>query len=72
MRNAFVSKVILGIALCSLIFCSFGCSQPGETRAEIKRRHLRNVRLNQQQLIKDLDTVLLMDEPSKLIDKRIP
>jgi len=52
----------------------FGCSisQPGETAAEGHRRHQRVVRINQQELMADIDTVLMLDEPSKLTDKRIP
>lgn len=51
-----------------------GCSwrQPGETRAEIDRRHERTLRLNNEMMLSDLDKVLLLDRPSKLTDKRIP
>ena len=47
-------------------------SQLGETEAEGRRRHLRNERINQQEMMRDLDTVLLLDRPSKLTDRRIP
>lgn len=69
-----VCKVILPVTLLVLAFMPFGCSssQPGETAAEGHRRHQRVVRINQQQLMADIDTVLLLDEPSKLTDKRIP
>ncbi len=52
----------------------FGCSisQPGETAAEGHRRHQRVVRINQQEMMADIDTVLMLDEPSRLTDKRIP
>jgi len=51
-----------------------GCSlrHPGETRAEIDRRHSRVLRLNNEMMLSDLDKVLLLDRPSKLTDKRIP
>ena len=47
-------------------------AQPGETEAEGRRRHLRNKRINQQSLMRDLDRMMLTDQPSKLTDKRIP
>jgi hypothetical protein len=47
-------------------------AQLGETEAEGRRRHLRNARINRQELMADLDTLLLLDEPSRLTDRRIP
>jgi hypothetical protein len=70
-----VFKVILAVILLVLVFVPFGCSsfsQPGETAAEGHRRHQRMARINQQELMADIDAVLLTDEPSKLTDKRIP
>jgi len=56
---------------CALLqFC--GCNQPGETAAEGHRRHLRNLSINQQGMMQDIDTVLMADQPSKLTDKRAP
>ena len=51
-----------------------GCSlrHPGETRAEVDRRHSRVLRLNNETMLSDLDKVLGLDRPSKLTDKRIP
>jgi hypothetical protein len=52
-----------------------GCgsfAQPGETEAEGRRRHLRNLAVNRQEMMADIDKVLLLDEPSRLTDKRIP
>jgi hypothetical protein len=71
--SVFACKVILAILLCALVFCSFGCTeQLGETAAEGHRRHLRNLRINQQEMMADIDKVLLFDRPSRLTDKRIP
>lgn len=77
MKNTHFSicKVVLGIILCALVFVPCGCGffeQPGETLAEGHRRHQRNLRINQQGLMADIDRVLLLDRPSKLTDKRIP
>jgi len=74
MKNGF-ALAIVSILFCALVFWLGGCglaSQPGETVAEGHRRHLRNLRINQQQLVEDVDTVLLTDEPSRLTEKRIP
>ncbi len=49
-----------------------GCSQPGETPAEVARRHDRILRLDMQMMLSDLDRVLLLDRPSSLTDKRLP
>jgi hypothetical protein len=70
----FTCKVVLALILCALVFLHFGCSskQLGETRAEGRRRHKRVIRTNQQELMRDIDRALLLDEPSKLTDKRIP
>jgi hypothetical protein len=68
-------KANLTIILFVLVLMPFGCSsfsQPGETAAEGHRRHLRTVRINQQLMMADIDTVLMLDRPSRLTDKRIP
>jgi hypothetical protein len=70
----FICKVILLVFLGTFVFLPFGCSfqQPGETLAEGHRRHKRNLRINQQEMMADIDRVLLLDRPSRLSDKRIP
>jgi len=76
MRSVSVSvcKVILSVILWALVFVPFGCGswQAGETVAESQRRHKRVLRINRQEMMADIDKVLLLDEPSKLTDKRIP
>ena len=65
---------ILGIILCAMIILLAGCgyfAQPGETLAEGRRRHLRNLSINQQNLIADIDMAMLADKPSKLSDRKI-
>jgi hypothetical protein len=71
----FVFKVVVAVIVFVFIFLPSGCSsyeQMGETAAEGRRRHQRNHRINQQQLMADLDKFFLIDKPSKLTDKRIP
>ena len=74
MKRVSMCKVILPVILLVLVFMPFGCksSQLGETAAEGHRRHQRIARMNQQQMMADIDTVLMLDKPSRLADKRIP
>lgn len=65
----------LTVILCGLILLLDGCrccDQPGETTAEGRRRHERVLRINQQEMMTDIDRTLLLDRPSKLTDMRIP
>ena len=69
------SFLLLAVLLCTLVFWLGGCAlleQPGETAAEGHRRHQRNLTINQQNLMSDIDRALLIDKPSKLTDKKIP
>jgi hypothetical protein len=73
--SVYVCNVILVVALSVLVFMPFGCSSfssPGETAAEGHRRHLRTLRIDQQQMMADIDAVLMLDGPSRLTDNRIP
>lgn len=66
--------MILGVVLCVLVFASYGCgllAQPGETAAEGHRRHLRNLAVNQQNLVAEIDRALLFDKPSTTAPKRV-
>ena len=75
MKNVSVCKVILVVVLCVLFLLPLGCrsyDQMGETAAEGRRRHERALRINRQEMMADLDTLMLLDKPSKLTDKRIP
>jgi hypothetical protein len=67
-------KVMLAVVLCALVVLPLGCAtgQLGETAAEGHRRHQRNLRINRQEMMADLDSLMLLDKPSKLTDKRIP
>jgi hypothetical protein len=76
MRNVSVCvcNLILVITLLLLVFIPFGCTftQPGETLAEGHRRHLRTVRINEQEMMSDIDMALMLDRPSRLDDLSIP
>jgi hypothetical protein len=47
-------------------------AHPGETEAEVRRRHARASELNGQLLRSDIDTALMLDRPSRLTDRRLP
>ena len=72
--SVFVCKLILAVLLSVLVFLPYGCSsqQPGETIAEGRRRHKRVLRINNQEMMEDIDRFLLLDQPSKLTGRRIP
>ena len=75
MKSFSAWKVIRVAILCALFLMPLGCrsyEQMGETAAEGRRRHERALRINRQEMMKDLDTFMLLDKPSKLTDKRIP
>jgi hypothetical protein len=74
MKSVFFYKLILAVILFVLVFLPLACSseQLGETAAEGSRRHKRVLRINQSELMSDIDKALLFDQPSKLTDKRIP
>lgn len=72
--SVLVCKVMLAVILCALVVLPLGCAtdQLGETAAEGHRRHKRNLRINRQEMMADMDSFMLLDEPSRLTDKRIP
>ncbi len=75
LRSDLLRRVVWAIVLFVFVFLPCGCrsyEQPGETAAEGRRRHHRTLRINQQQMMADLDMLMLLDKPSKLTDKRIP
>lgn len=74
MKRVFIYKVILVVILLTLALLPLACSsaQLGETAAEGRRRHQRILRVNQSELMSDIDKVLLFDQPSTLTDMRIP
>lgn len=71
MRNG----IILAILLVALVLSAGGCGlfdQPGKTAAEVNRDHIRMLRINQQEMMSDIDRVFILDSPSKLTEMRIP
>jgi hypothetical protein len=71
----FAGKLIFAFVLWVLVVIPCGCrsyGQPGETAAEGQRRHDRVARINHEEMMSDIDSVLMLDKPSRLTDKRIP
>ena len=64
--------VALALALCVIVLSSTGCAGMGETRAEGRRNFRRTVRLNTAELRSDINMALMLDEPSRLTDRRLP
>ncbi len=58
--------------LCLTLAFLGGClSSPGETSAEVHRKHMNAIKTNTLQLQDDVDTVLHLDQPTKLSDKHV-
>jgi len=74
--NKFNQKDISRLIFCLCILtiaavCLSGCAAPGESRAEIRQRHLGIVSVQKQQIQNDWDALLLLNKPSKLSDKYV-
>ena len=74
MKSVLLCKLVLAAILGALALLPIACNtaQLGETEAEGNRRHRRVFRINQSDLMADIDRFWLLDEPSRLTDKRIP
>lgn len=74
-KSRILSLFTFAVIFCGTVFLLCGCGsyeQPGETAAEGSRRHERVLRINRQEMMTDIDRSLLLDQPSKLTDLRIP
>ena len=70
-----INMFLLFVLLAALVVSAAGCgffAQPGQTAAEVNRNHLRLLRVNQQELMYDLDRTFFLDEPSKLTNMKLP
>ena len=58
--------------LCLTFAClGGGCGSPGETSAEIHRKHMNTITTNLLQMQDDVDAVWHLDQPTKLSDKHV-
>ena len=73
MKNVLFSRnfrvIVCVCVLCSMGVCLLGCSTPGETSAEVHRRQRNALRTNRLQMQDDVDTMLMIEKPSKLSDR---
>jgi hypothetical protein len=74
MRKTIVeSALVVLLAATGLLLAGCGLfNQPGKTAAEVHREHLRTLRVNQQEMMQDIDRTLGVDQPSKLTDNKLP
>lgn len=74
MKNRIVVS-LLGVALLTLVTMSTGCglfAQQGKTADEVNRDHMRMLRVNQEQLMSDIDRAMFLDKPSSLTENKLP
>lgn len=57
----------LCIMIVVTVFMS-GCAAPGESRAEIRQRHIGILNVQKQQIQNDWDALLLLNKSSRLSD----
>ncbi|MGA2070320.1 MAG: hypothetical protein ABSG97_03145 [Sedimentisphaerales bacterium] len=63
---------LLIFVLLALVVMSTGCNQPGKTPAEVHRGHVEVLRVQNQQLMRDIDRTLDLDQPTKLTEMHMP
>jgi hypothetical protein len=74
MRNR-ITVSLLVVVLLTLAVMSTGCGlfgQPGKTAAEVNRDHIRTLKVNENEMMADVDKALLIDKPSKLTERHLP
>jgi hypothetical protein len=74
MKNRIVVS-LLGVVLFMLATMSAGCflfDQQGKTADEVNRDHIRTLRINQEQMMRDIDRTLDLDKPSSLTENKLP
>ncbi len=74
LHSGMIRAMALAFILGALISLPSGCisyERPGESAADVRRRHERIYRIQQQQMMEDLDKALYLDKPSKRTDKRM-
>ena len=69
------TQVVLTVLLLAIAVFATGCgffNQPGMTAQEVNREHLRILRINNEQMMRDIDRVLGLDKPSMLSEMHQP
>ena len=74
MKNRLAVSLLVIVLLTLVIFAS-GCglfNHPGKTAAEVNREHIQALRINQQELMRDVDRTGHFDRPSRLSEMKMP
>jgi hypothetical protein len=71
MKNKVVVSLLIAVLL-TLVVMSTGCDQQGKTAAEVHRGHVQVLTIQNQQLMRDIDRTLHLDQPTKLTEMHIP
>jgi hypothetical protein len=74
MKNKFALSLLVILLLSATLLLS-GCGlfyHPGKTAAEVNREHIQMLRINQQELMRDIDRTGHFDQPSRLSEMRMP
>ena len=66
-----ISILILAVLVLSMCFSIVGCSGQGHTSAELRRERLRSFESDRKAMYDDVESVLMMDRPSRLTDKTV-
>lgn len=69
--DSFVERAVLDVSMMGPAE-NPAMEQMGETKEEVYRRYRRNLRLNRQMMMEDIDTLFHLDQPSQLTDRAIP
>ena len=69
MKN--MARFLICVIFMVIMLSAFGCGTPGESAAEVHRRHQRVVDNAAQQMAEDVDSLFMLDQPSRLSDKRV-
>lgn len=63
--------VLCACLLVSITVALLGCAGSGQTAAEVHRKHIDVVRTNAWEMQDDLDTLFMLDQPSRLSDRYV-
>lgn len=68
-RNQFTIMILVLVIVAGVLLS--GCSAPGQTSAEVNRRHRDHIQQKMLQMQDDVDAVMMIDQPSRLSDKMV-
>ncbi len=70
-EDAFIARAFLDVSMMGPAD-NPAMEQMGETKAEVYRRYRRNLRLNRQAMMEDMDAFWHLDKPSRMTERTIP